>query len=331
MKHLTHEIYAMYESETFNKIVESCGEHNDIESVLHKYQYYINIMNLFLENNTEFITTMNISGDIDNVKDRVSLLRREAETIKNMILDIIVKKDNTVNNDMLNRVYISFFDSICRVYDDNDNIVIPVITTNYDQTVERLTNNNRFHVIDGWQRDSYHNQFTWIGMNHINTVDESEINLVLYKLHGSIYWYKKIDSGEMLYGKDESLLRNDRIDKVAIPPAINATKGHEDIEIYSLMRRQSISIMHEAKIIIVVGYSFRDKYLNNRIFPAIVNGNSRIIIIDSNANGIKARMLTIFGDAIASRIYLINKPFDGEKKWLKQLNDNLNRIKEEMI
>lgn len=163
-----------------------------------------------------------------------------------------------------------------------------IFSLNYDTAIEQLCNVYKKTYTDGFE-------YSW----NPELFQNNKLDFHLYKLHGSIMWYKT-DRGDYI--------------KLPLPPQenkINLIFGEEahHLMLYPMqkwefdepllsMMQQFREYLEKAQTVIVVGYSFRDPYMV-KIFQdaARKNRNLSLILISPNARQIyEERLLYFFED-----------------------------------
>jgi SIR2-like domain len=182
--------------------------------------------------------------------------------------------------------------------------VIEIFTLNYDGIADLFCENCGLEYFDGfspfWSPKAF---------------DDPKIAVKIYKLHGSLYWFKtKHGKSIRIPVKDLDVskikyISNDDISEMIIYPTLQKEKYSE---IYTWLSNRFISSLREATILVIVGYSFRDKDITNNIKQALEeNTNLWIAIISPNAS---ALISNIFADQydlfFTSRIISVDYKFE---------------------
>ena len=124
--------------------------------------------------------------------------------------------------------------------------MLKVFTLNYDLCFERALKDKRIIEI-GFNKETR----DWHSSNFDNT---SGKHFFLYKLHGSIDWYKK-EGDNKLYVSDDS------VEKPELIFGIEHKLTSLDPYFYYSSKLRDACI-NEAKLIVTIGYSFADDYVN---------------------------------------------------------------------
>ena len=179
---------------------------------------------------------------------------------------------------------------------------VPVFTTNYDNVIEKLDESEKYIIIDGFESQQT-KKYIWKRKIFDNFKPKKDnINIPLFKLHGSVTWYKK--DGEILYLEIPFNTReNNNINNTLIFPTQNKICIEDPFySAYEYFHR----CIDKSKLLIVIGYSFRDYDTLAKIKSSLdYNGNLKIIIFDAKAEKYKKE---IFNNS--SKVIPINSNFD---------------------
>ena len=152
---------------------------------------------------------------------------------------------------------------------------VRIFTLNYDLALETALESYSacrtqvgFDTENRWNKDLY---------------DEPDVDINIYKLHGSVDWYESnglcIRSDEpkekrlLIFGTDNKL---------------------QSIDPFLSMIYQFREYASKAKVLIVIGYSFGDQYINKIIFQALqTDASKKLLIIDTNAEGLRKNISNI--------------------------------------
>jgi len=135
-----------------------------------------------------------------------------------------------------------------------------------------------------------------------------EPNIYLYKLHGSIDWERRESEGNIVK----------EVDKIPkIPDLIFGTNYKlQYIDPYLFYAYELRKFSLEAKLILTIGYSFRDEHINGILFQALKADKERkIMIVSPGADKIKQRLTS--NDETKNQIHSKNQ---GAKKFLEDIS-----------
>jgi len=210
--------------------------------------------------------------------------------LKNIIYDNCVLNIEKVKK--LNELYDPLFDILSKNFNilqsntiigNNDRGPEPltkyIVTTNYDMSMELYLNIKERKFIDGYDltNNTYIKRFNRILFDSLCDPHRSIGEIVLIKLHGSIWQF--VNEGCMI--------------KTTIDPKINPPiplNVEKEMMIYPTTEKEILSQYYFPFFslfknirwtkLLVIGYSFRDKPINEAIMENIINiQNSKIIII----------------------------------------------------
>lgn len=198
------------------------------------------------------------------------------------------------------------------------NIFDHIVTTNYDLALERYARGHPFWSMfltdRGFQKiPSEETKFLDLVYLRTNFKD-----IHYLKLHGSLDWWERDDKKIILSDSENPMYGGTLIEQLMIYPVYEKYISMEPFfSLYTAFRR----ILLEEKIIIVIGYSFRDISINNAFLNTLTNDRESRMIICAKSPAVKQRISDKF-QGYMSRISLIDKYF-GEKGFISDLKDRL--------
>ena len=145
---------------------------------------------------------------------------------------------------------------------------IRVFSLNYDQCFEKVVGED--DVEQGFDSKTYEWQQS-------NFDVDNKILFKLYKLHGSINWYTDKHTGKLMYS-------NHPVTNPELIFGIDTKLRSSDPYFYytSEFRRWLLSM--DCKLIVTIGYSYADQYINDLIAQALINNPSRQVLNISYLN-----------------------------------------------
>lgn len=183
------------------------------------------------------------------------------------VIDWITPKDNyQAADELLAPVVQLLKDS------NDDDFHINIFTLNYDLVFEKVFNrDSEFPVNTGFNSDG-------IWDDDCFNTDEAKINLS--KIHGSLDWYLSEDDTYSLSNHEVAfnpLNPDERKPHIIL--------GFEyklfSVDPFFTLLQQFIQKLKVSKLLVVIGYSFFDNYLNNIIIRHLNNNeNGRLLIVD---------------------------------------------------
>jgi NAD-dependent SIR2 family protein deacetylase len=174
---------------------------------------------------------------------------------------------------------------------------VQLFTTNYDLLFETAANESGFVVIDGFSftqpRKFSGRYFDLDIVNREKTRIKQEESFVskvfqFYKLHGSLNWYK--DSSENVVQQDNPLK------PLIIYPASEKYESSYEQPYFEMMSRFQQALRKENTLLIVIGFGFQDKHIQNAIIEAVEqNPSFQLLIVNYNSTeGIETTSLKSF-------------------------------------
>lgn len=173
---------------------------------------------------------------------------------------------------------------------------IQLYTTNYDKLFEQAAQNIGATIIDGFSftlpRKFSGNNFDRDIVYREHTRVKNEESFVpnvfqLYKLHGSIDWEKDSNG---------SIIQNEKAEKPCIIyPASDKYESSYEQPYFEMMAHFQQTLRREGTLLIVVGFGFKDKHIQNAIKEAVTqNPNFHLLIVCYADNGITNELLPDF-------------------------------------
>ena len=143
-----------------------------------------------------------------------------------------------------------------------------VFTLNYDLCVERALDNKKiplelgFNEARCWEASKFDND------------PNSNAQIYLYKLHGSIDWIRDVKSGNLLKKSDSPQSHSELIF------GTTAKLSSIDPYLFYVHEFRKYSLQEPLRFIVTVGYSFSDDYINKLIAQAVMrNEYARILTV----------------------------------------------------
>lgn len=162
---------------------------------------------------------------------------------------------------------------------------IQLFTTNYDLLFEKAANQGGFVVIDGFSftqpRKFSGRYFDFDIVNREKTRIKQEESFVskvfhFYKLHGSLNWFKD---------KSGNIEQQDNPSKpLIIYPASEKYESSYEQPYFEMMSRFQQALRKENTLLIVIGFGFQDKHIQNAIIEAVEqNPSFQLLIVHYNS------------------------------------------------
>ena len=151
---------------------------------------------------------------------------------------------------------------------------IDIFTLNYDLVFEKFLNSETEMIVNnGFRHYLWEQKFT-------TGADNSRINL--YKIHGSIDWYFDEIEELIKYKQDHEPAFNPR-NPSEIKPHIILGYQHKlfSVKPFFSIVQEFIRKLRSSNLIVVVGYSFSDSYINNLLIQEVnKDKNKKLLIVD---------------------------------------------------
>ncbi len=147
---------------------------------------------------------------------------------------------------------------------------VRVFSLNYDLCFEKAIGDD--DIEQGFDNKT----FEWQQSNFENAVTKL---FKLYKLHGSINWYSDKHTGKLM-------LSNHPVENPELIFGIDAKLRSTDPYFYYTSEFRRWILSNDCKLIVTIGYSYADDYINNLISQAIINKSTRQVLnVTYLANG----------------------------------------------
>jgi NAD-dependent SIR2 family protein deacetylase len=212
----------------------------------------------------------------------------------------------------------------------NNDTRIQLFTTNYDTLFEQAANKAGLVVIDGFSF-THPREFSgkWFDLDIVNRdktrlkQEESFLPEVfhLYKLHGSLNWTKS---------NERIIQQNNPSEPLIIYPANEKYESSYEQPYFEMMSRFQQALRKEDTLLVIIGYGFKDKHINNVVTEAIEqNHGFQLLIVDYNNTGrIDIDNLEMFFyDMKKTEVKLgVNIVFDTFECFTKKLPENSSYI-----
>lgn len=212
------------------------------------------------------------------LRDIIKLSEYQQHSVR--IKDLVIEHYGQLDEQRVMDLYAPFFKKLAQFFP------LPVFTTNYDLAMEKLHDQGIIEIIDSFD----HNRLipkVINGYYDLYQPQKGNVDIVLFKLHGSVDWVT-IPSGD--------------IQRVNIPKS-NLGGAPRTIAYPSQLKREIheepfrtnydylIACLLKARVCAVIGFSFRDQEVVEEFRQAMnLNEELKLIIIDPNAEVIADRL-----------------------------------------
>jgi NAD-dependent SIR2 family protein deacetylase len=330
MSELTEKVQEGHGHRDLTDIMSHLAPKNDIESVL-GYVYQILDCAERIKKNPSFRQAL-LSGAREVNPDAVTdTYTKLTENIKSLIFNII--RSIKVNIEEAVKLYNWLFMRIeSHLLGKEEANIIPVITTNYDRVVESIENKGDYirEVVDGWSRDKNDRRVTtFYGHDNLECPIDGR-SIALFKLHGSLNWYySKDDHSKLRYFDSPLKSVPSEFAPLLVPPLPGKIGEYERHEIYNDMQRKVEKILSRIDLLLVIGYSFRDQYINSIVSRSLaLNDKAKVLIIDPSEKSLRANIADAFGAQLDERLYISEYGFGTNKGWDEDLKEHLSGVRQ---
>lgn len=218
-------------------------------------------------------------GGLQNEFGNVKHLIDNAETLKTNIQNQIIHE---YNSDKFTKLQLNIYKKFIDIFASSSKNDLSIFTTNYDNSMNRVLNNSKFYIDDGFNKKHHFD-------SNYEPVATSKQKLITYRqLHGSIKWRYV----------SNTIIRNDLTDiikimdkfkgKTVLGPGLNEDIGviypslstkreiYDKGVSYSNLKKFQEKI-DDADLCIVIGFSFRDELA---VKFANISRKGKLFIVD---------------------------------------------------
>jgi hypothetical protein len=210
----------------------------------------------------------------------------DAANLLSLIRHAIIREYRKIEANRAIEVYEPLFDIIFD-YLDPANYCLPVFTTNYDLAIESFSEAQqypkKYELTDGLRDDSSEREVCWDPLEfELFRIWRGMRHIVLFKLHGSVNWMRTTSSNKIV----QALPMYDIVDSDEYQNVISYPAGNKvaTVEPYLTGYKYFSKCCEQAKLIIAVGYSFRDYDTVASLLRAReINDNLRLLLVSPNS------------------------------------------------
>lgn len=187
-----------------------------------------------------------------------------------------------------------------------DSRPLDIFSVNYDTCVEQLCHAHRLKYTDGfeleWQPESF---------------DRDAWDVRLYKVHGSVLWYESQQARYLKVPVMEdsiTLFTGETASPLMLYPMRKWQYAEPLLELLVELKHR-LESNEKTRIVVVVGYSFRDEYIKRLFWDAFrANKELVMLLIDPYAEDIYTKQLSQYPNGVASsmvgRVARLGFPFE---------------------
>ena len=158
---------------------------------------------------------------------------------------------------------------------------VTVFTTNYDVVVERYCENSggRAECIDGFRFDRSKRMLVWDDKFSVDDDGRRRINVLLYKLHGSMNWLAgNADVPHTIVQKPDESESAAPASDMYIRPSLDVKDEATQKEPYATILGRFAEVLPSFGACVVIGYSFRDPHISEQLVEFAVSGGLLIAV-----------------------------------------------------
>lgn len=265
--------------------------------------------------------------------------RNDVAKLRSLIRHSIIREYRTINVEKAVAVYRPLFDIIFS-HIDPSTCCLPIFTTNYDLAIETFCNKQfiqynfehflskqfiQYDLTDGMEDDSSEREIFWNpGEFERFRIYPQNNHIVLFKLHGSVNWMRITSDGKIVHSLPMyDIIDSDEYQNAIIYPAGNKiTTSEPYLTGYNYFSR----CCEHAKLIIAIGYSFRDhEALASLLMARQINEDLKLILLSPDPYSVLQTIPDEDRWLWAEPIYgYFGKP-DSEAEYLPKINEWLVR------
>ena len=329
MEELTEKVLPRVDDKRVSSAISRLGKTCDIEVLLDHLDWIFEIVE-YLSSDEGLRTALKLEDlAAENINSANNEYRRAIEAIRMEIFNVLDSIELDIGK--CNGVYNAFFSSIYEAIGCiSNNRVIPILTTNYDCIIEDIEGHTQLANIvhDGWiHNPGERREGIYAHLDEI-PAPKDEKWVAILKLHGSLRWYYRKDNPKkMKYEREVDAIRSDTYLPMVIPPKSRKAREYSSHDYYEKIFRNAEIVLSTIKVLIIIGYSFRDSAINEMFKKCIANNtNLRFIVIDPNREYLENRLFKAFGILSEGRFTHIRQSFDAKEKYRHELNEALRKM-----
>ena len=258
--------------EKIQKRLKEGSQKVDVEELLRTLNEILNFGNFektaisaFLEEDVIYNVLHNDELNLNNDDEIQRLIKDIYDKLLNFIrAKVIIPKSEIVKKIEYLLPLRAFFDSG----------PLNIYSVNYDTVIEQFCAENRLNFTDGFDEAWNPGLFD----------DEKNFDIKLFKIHGSITWYKTEYNRfikSLVGGKEGSsdkieLITGEKAENLMIYPA----QKYEYYEpLFELLMKMKENLLKSCDILFIVGYSFRDNHIRQLIWDVARKNKDLFIVL----------------------------------------------------
>ncbi len=257
-----------------------------------------------LTEKTEDLARNNKEGPPNPYYDLFELVRHSEYYIEDMVAISLSKEPTKLD----------YYEFIRDAKNDDEIDVINIATLNHDKNIELYLTRNNIHFADGFGKPEDRMRY-WDS----EIYEKTKKKIRLLKLHGSINWRRyRIRGGSWYddrygipvsnYNEEDNRLVGSKITSPDDKPIMLIGVHNKMLEyvggIFGDLQYHFLAALRKAQLLVVCGYGFKDKGINNHIIDWLFSSKERRMMIYHAAPEILFKGAS---DAIGGKIQLWDK------------------------
>lgn len=247
----------------------SLERNNDLEAIMRDLEVFMDIPYL-----------SSINCNLGDQGQDVVAKREQALRLRWLIRHAIIKEYRDIEIERVLEVYRPLFETLFSFIDPSRNC-IPVFTTNYDLAIETFCHSAglEFDLVNGLEHDTCEQEVIWNPSEFEHFQLGGQAKIVLFKLHGSVDWIRVLKTDKVIKAAPMyDALDSDYYQNVLIYPTGDKMALGEP---YLTAYRYFSKCCEFAKVVVAIGYSFRDYNVLNALINAWESKEELYLIIVS--------------------------------------------------
>lgn len=220
----------------------------------------------------EFIVPYPLVGNWNDKITKWELSNNENDIFReflNFIVTLLTSKWTSINSTKAK----SLLSPIRDLLNSSENFKLKIFSLNYDLVFENTLGSLSENLIEtGFTSELVSKEIIKVWNDDAFTDENSKSKLHLYKLHGSLNW--EYDPVYELI-KEKRILNDGKEPLIIFGSANKMLSFDPFLFILSEFRKR----LSSSSLIVVIGYSFHDKYINNLLIQQLQQSNTRRMII----------------------------------------------------
>lgn len=265
-------------------LLTAAARDNDLERILNDIETFLNIPYASsLKYDPVFLQAK--YDPTGGAIEEISLQREDAAQLRHIIRHRIIQEYRQIDAKKAAEVYEPLFEVIFSAVDPALHC-LPIFTSNYDLAIETFCKSrySDYDLTDGLEHDWFKREEVFWDPSNFESfrISREARHIILFKLHGSVNWMRATDSGRIIQAPPMyDAINSDAYQNMIIYPAGDKVAITEP---YLTGYRYFSKCCEHAKLILAIGYSFRDyDTLSSIIRATEVNEDISLALLSPNA------------------------------------------------